>query len=159
MSEQEILTEIKKYFDIEELVGPRTYVRYRERAWRFFDFRLLETLLIIRKNLGKPIYANNWNWEKRPASYPLFDERGLRTNIQDLVKGKTLRNKLYISAHIQGRAIDFDVKGMSAQEVRIWIVNNPHYFPYKIRLEDGVSWVHLDVVYEPQNDKVHLFNP
>lgn len=159
MTEKEILKEIKKNFTIEEVVGPRTYVRYRERAWRFFDMRLLETMIILRKNIKKPIYVNNWDWSSRPGHIPLFDERGLRSNVQDIVKDKTARNKLYLSAHVMGRAWDFDVKDMTAQEVRIWIVNNEHYFPHKIRLENGVNWVHLDTVWEEQNDKVHIFNP
>jgi hypothetical protein len=159
MTEKEILREIKQFFDVEELVGPRTYTRYRERSWRFFDLRLLETLLIVRKNLGKPIYINNWYWQDRPGYIPLFDERGLRSNVQDILKDKTNRNKLYLSAHVMGRAVDFDVKGMTAHQVRVWIVNHEHFFPYKLRLEDGVSWVHLDVVYEERNPKIHLFNP
>ena len=158
MSEQEILEGIKKYFDIQELVGSRTYQRYGERAWRFFDFRFLETLYIVRTEIiKKPIYANSWNYLASHGRS--FEQRGLRTNIQPLVKDKTDRNKLYISAHILGKAIDFDVPGMTAEQVRQLIVKNADKLPYKIRLEDGVTWVHLDTIYEEHNPKVHLFLP
>lgn len=146
MSENEILTGIKTYFKITEFVGTATFKKYGDRSWRFLDFRLLETLLIIRETLNRPIRINHGTSE----------QRGLRTNIQPMVKGKL---GLYLSAHILGKAIDFDVKGMEAQEVRDWIVANESIFPYKIRLEDGVSWVHLDVIYESHNPKVYLFKP
>ena len=153
MKERETQEKFLKYFAIHEVVGSRTAERYGNRALRFFDFRLLETMVKIREALDVPIAVNNWDSNGR------FSQRGLRTNIQPLVKGKTDRNKLYISAHILGKALDFDVKGMTAQEVRDWLVANSHILPYKIRLEDGVNWVHLDVVWEDKNPKVYLFNP
>lgn len=157
MTEQEILQGIKKYFDIKELVGEATYNEYGERSWRFLDFRLLETMFIIRKNIGKPIYANDW------VIGGLYDERGLRTNVQEILSDKTSKNQLYLSAHILGKAIDFIVEGMTAEEVRNWIIANQHILPYKIRLEHKkngkpITWVHLDVIYESHNPKVYLFN-
>ena len=146
MNRNEILDELKNYFDISELVGHKTHTRYGERAFRFFTTNILHALLIVRKGLDLPITVNGNGME----------QRGLRTNIQPIVKNKT---SLYISAHILGRAFDFDVKGMTAGEVRNWIVENSNLFPFKIRLEDGVSWVHLDTIDEPQNPNVHLFLP
>lgn len=150
MLEEKIVRErIKKYFNISELVGKRTVKKYGERAWRFLDYRALYALLIVREGLDKSITVNSGSRE----------QRGLRTIIQQIVRRKSIRNVLYISAHIQGKAFDFDVKGMTAKEVREWIVNNGYLFPFKIRLEDGVSWVHIDTVYEEKNNKVYLFKP
>jgi hypothetical protein len=42
-------------------------------------------------------------------------------------------------------AVDFDVTGMKAEEVRKWIKDNQIFLPYPIRLEEDVNWVHLDV--------------
>ncbi len=151
--EDQLLEDIQKYFKIQEFVGQTTFKKYGERAWRFMDFRLLETMLILRENLGRSITVNTWHNKGK------FSQRGLRTIVQQIVKQKFSRGKLYLSAHLFGKAADFDVSGMSASEVRLWIIDNAHLFPYKIRLEAGVNWVHLDVIYETKNPKVYLFAP
>ena len=86
-----------------------------------------------------------------------FSQRGLRCNICDLVKSKTLSNRLYLSAHMQGTAVDFDVQGMSAEEVRKWIERNKVLLPYPIRLEEGVNWVHLDMRNDGSKGRVTYF--
>jgi len=152
IDENIIREKIKKYFSISELVGSHTVSTYGEKAWRFLDYRALHALLIVREGIGKSVTVNHGGAE----------QRGLRTNIQPLVKNKTLSNKLYISAHIQGKAFDFDVEGMTAQEVRDWITAHSDLFPFKIRLEeDGnkITWVHMDVIYEEKNPKVYKFKP
>jgi len=149
LTEQEIRQKIKQYFSIKELVGGRTYRVHGERAWKFLDYRLLYALLIIREGIGKPMRVNYGNKQ----------QRGLRTTAQQLVKNKVYRNQLYISAHLLGKAVDFDVKDMTAEEVRQWIRNNIDLFPFKIRLEHGVSWVHLDVIYDETKPKLYEFNP
>jgi len=137
------------YFKIYELVSEQVYNKYGESAWRFFDPRLLETLDWVRLNLNKPIIINNWYWGGH------LDERGLRCNLDSIVKNATLRNKLYCSAHTRGMAVDFTVEGMTAQEVRNWLINNKDLIPSPIRLEKDVSWVHLDVV--DTGEKIYLF--
>ena len=86
-------------------------------------------LLIIREGIGKPMTVNNWH---RGGKY---QQRGLRTIVQQLVKDMFRRGILYLSAHLFGKAFDFTVQGMTANEVRNWIVQNAHLFPCKIRLE------------------------
>jgi len=157
MNDSEIIEGIKDYFDIRELVDKETFKAHGQKAWQFIDIRLLHTILIIRDELDLPITANDWLWGGR------FSQRGLRTNICNIVKNKTDKNKLYLSAHCLGKALDFDVKGMEAYEVRNWILENEYLFPYKIRLEnlkDGTSinWVHLDVYYLDKNPKIYMFN-
>lgn len=148
-----ILSEVKKYFDIRELVGKRTYNKYGESAWKFLDIRLLETILIVRKNINRKVYINNWHKKGK------FSQRGLRTNVQQIFRSKFLKDRLYISAHVLGKAVDFDVEGLTAEEVRGWIKSNYLLFPYKVRLEAGVSWVHLDIISEDKNPRVYVFNP
>lgn len=148
-TEEQVRTDIKQYFSINELVGGRTYRTHGERAWKFLDYRLLHSLLIVREKLNRPIRVNYGNAQ----------QRGLRTIAQQMVKDKVYQDKLYISAHLLGKAVDFDVRDMTAEEVRDWIVANETLFPYKIRLEDDVSWVHMDVIWEVQNPKVYLFAP
>ena len=53
---------IKEYFDIKELVDENVYNRYGEGAWKFFDEKLLECLVIIREHFGNPITINNFSF-------------------------------------------------------------------------------------------------
>lgn len=157
MTDFQIYREIKMYFKIQELVGPRTYKKYGEKAWQFIDVKLLHALLLIRKGTGKPITVNNWH------NGGSFSQRGLRSNLQQIFKGYFNRDILYLSGHVMGKAVDFDVQGMKAEEVRDWIVENEKIFPFKLRLEHHlkgkkINWVHLDVFYYEPNHKIYLFD-
>lgn len=136
---------IKDYFGIDELVCRHVYEKHGERAWSFFDPRLLAVLLFIRERIDKPMTINNWN---RGGGY---SQRGYRCNRCDLVSAKTKANTLYCSAHMRGQAVDFDVRGLTAEDVRRWIDEHQAELPFKIRVEDGVSWVHLDVCNDTLN--------
>lgn len=138
---------IRDYFNIKELVCKEVADKHGEKAWAFFDPRLLETLLFIRGNLGKPITINTW------ASGGSYSQRGYRCNLCSLVKEK---KTLYCSAHMRGMAVDFDVKGMSAEAVRQWLINNAYRLPYPIRLEKDTTWVHVDVC-STSTDKIQQF--
>ena len=117
----------------------------------FIDMELIETIDKIReKILNKPMIVNNW------ASGGGYTQRGLRCNICQLVRDKTKNGKLYLSAHNFGKAIDATIEGMTAEEARRLIIKNQILLPCPIRLEDGVSWLHLDV-YDADKGKVHLF--
>jgi len=59
-----------------------------------------------------------------------------------LVKSK---NKVYMSAHIFGKAVDFNVKGMTTEEIYEAIRKNVDKFEYPIRMEiTGGNWNHVD---------------
>lgn len=126
-----------KHFGIKELVCPHVYEEWGEKAWQFIDDRLQANLEFIREGIGKPIVVNNW------AKGGTYDERGLRCNLCSIVKSK---KKVYLSQHIFGKAVDFGVVGMKAEEVRQWIKAHAEELPYPCRLEKDVSWVHLDVM-------------
>lgn len=142
---------ITPYFEVKELVCKHVYNKYGERAIQFLDSRLLETIVAIRKKIDKPIYVNNWD------SNGQLSQRGLRCNLCSLVRAKSNAQTLYVSAHLQGTAIDFDVKGMTASEVRKWIQDHADVLPYPVRLEDEVTWVHLDLRNDGSKSKVVLF--
>ena len=69
-------------------------------------------------------------------------ERGLRCNRCSIVRGKS---GVYLSAHCLGKAGDFTVTGMTAEQARRKIVQNADLLPCPVRLEKGVSWLHMDV--------------
>lgn len=150
MNNEEILKEIKNYFGLAELVDREVVKRYGDSAWQFLDMDLLHSLLVVRKGIGKPITVNT----------AALQQRGLRHNKSPMVEGK---KGIYLSAHCLGKAVDFDVKGMIADDVRSWILNNAGKFRCKIRLEHymkgkPISWVHLDVYQSVSNPKIYLFD-
>jgi len=137
---------IESYFDIKELVCPHVWNKFKDRSWMFLDSRLLITLNAIRERIDRSIYINDWDQG--------LDERGLRCNLCSIVKAKT---EVYMSAHCLGKAVDFDVAELNAEEVRLWIAKNRNIWPYPLRLEKEVAWVHLDVYDMGINQKVYLF--
>lgn len=145
MSRDQIIRELREYFQISELVCPHTLSKWGERAWQFLDTNYLHCLLIIRRDILKvPMVCNTQS----------SSQRGLRCNRCELVRSK---DKVYLSSHILGKAGDFTCKDMTAQEARSLIRNNANLLPCNIRLESGVSWLHFDVL--PQVDrKVYEFS-
>ena len=132
-----------KYFIIQELVSPNQFKTLSEEDnWKLFDKKLLETLEWIRIELNKPITINTWyNGGK-------FKYRGYRE--------KACTEGAPKSAHREGKAVDFDVKGMSSEQVRQWIEENQERLPHPIRYEDKVNWVHIDTR-EVKSDRAYAF--
>ena len=147
MTREQILTEIRKYFDAEELVCNHTFAKWGNQSWQFLDTDFLHALLIIRRDIIKrPMWCNG-NAKK---------QRGLRCNRCDMVRSKT---SVYLSSHVLGKAGDFTITGMTAEQARQAIKANANLLPCNIRMEKSVSWLHFDVL--PQygvTAKVNEFN-
>lgn len=146
LDREQIIRDLHKYFQIRELVCNHTYSKWGERAWQFLDTDYLACLLVIRRDILQLPMTCNHNGAT---------QRGLRCNLCQIVKDK---DKLYLSSHLFGKAGDFTVNGITAQEARSRIRNMAHLLPCPIRMEGGVSWLHFDVL--PQfgiNQKVYEF--
>lgn len=147
------MNELKKYFTIQELVCKETFKKFGDTAWQFFRPELLETVLILRRDILKmPMIINNW------SSGGQFTQRGLRCNLCQLVHGKTDKGLIYLSAHNLGAAIDFDTKIYTAEQIRDIIIDNSDLLPYPIRLEENVNWCHIDVYDNGTGNKISFFN-
>lgn len=128
-----------RYFTIEELVSDNVYRKYGDKSWEFIDIRLIETIDKLREVFNKPITINNWKWGGS------LKQRGLRANKDEIVANK---KDYYISQHCLGKAVDFNVKGLSSKEVYDFILENKDKFPYITRIEDinkTPTWVHIDL--------------
>lgn len=131
---EEIIRELHKYFQIRELVCEHTHSKWGERSWQFLDTKYLACLLVIRRDiLQLPMICNHDG----------ANQRGLRCNRCKLVKDKS---DVYLSSHVLGKAGDFTVQGITAQEARHRIRDMAHLLPCPIRMEGGVSWLHFDVL-------------
>lgn len=146
MTREQIIRDLHQFFQIRELVCEHTHSKWGERAWQFLDTDYLHALLIIRRDIIQlPMICNHDH----------ADQRGLRCNLCPLVFEKT---GVYLSSHILGKAGDFTIKGMTAEQARQRIKDMAHLLPCNIRIEGGVSWLHFDVL--PQygiTDKVYEF--
>jgi len=140
-----------QFFYLTELVCPKVYHKFGDRAWMFIDEKAMITLDWIRRTLNKPITVNNW-WDDGD-----YDERGLRCNQCSIVRAKSNKGEIYLSAHVLGKAFDFDVEGMTAAEVRVWLAAHKNEVPYNIRLENHIDWVHMDTF--DMGVKIYIFNP
>ncbi len=152
MTRAELIKEVQRYFSLRELVDEPTYKKHGDFAWNFFRTELLETLFVLRDKILKvPMTVNTWMTGGR------FSERGLRHNMSAEVQKYTKSGKQFMSAHVLGAGVDFDAKGMTAEEVRRLIQVKAHLLPHPIRLEDKVTWVHVDVYNDGTKSQVDLF--
>ena len=136
MDRKQIIEQLKEFFDVSELVCPHTYRVWGQRSWVFLDTDYLLTLLVIRRDILKVgMYVNTGE----------LTQRGLRCNLCQLVKDKSKKGEIYLSAHIFGKACDFTTKELSADQCRARIIANKDLLPFNIRLEKDVTWVHFDI--------------
>lgn len=148
MTRNELIDALKNNFDIRELVCPHCYKKFGDRSWQFLSTQILSTLYKLRYEIfQQPIFINNWHKGGK------YDERGLRCNVCSLVKSK---NSVYLSAHVLGMALDFNVGTLTSDEVAQVIRHNAHRFDYPIRLEkETQGWNHIDC-YQPIDSEAKL---
>ena len=139
---------IEKYFDKEEIMSRHLF--YAGGGYDLLHGDLQKLVVWIREAIGRPIFANNW------AIGGQFSQRGYRTNDDPVCKVHKFATG---SAHFKGKALDFDVKGMTAEQVRRWLHDNQESAPVRFRVEKGVNWVHVDVMPHKASDKAYFFNP
>lgn len=120
-----------KYFTVDELVSKEVYELLGDEAIKLFDPKALEVLEDVREILGIPLTCNDWNngGNRNDSGY-----RDLNCKI-----GASK------SAHKTGQAFDLISSTMSANDMRNRIQLCAHMLRHNIRMEDGVSWLHIDV--------------
>jgi predicted transposase YbfD/YdcC len=135
-----------KNFSPYELVPKETYLIRGDKALQLMDKELLVFIDTLRTELGKSITINDWKWGGS------FQYRGLRVPASEHFK--------QYSQHTYGKALDFDVKGMSAEQVRQWIIDNRDLDWVKpvSFIETDVNWVHVDTRPIPEN-QLWLWSP
>lgn len=145
MRRNDIIEQLKRYFNIKELVCPHVYVKFGEQAWIFLSTPLLHTLLVLRRDILKvPLVCNT----------KILTQRGLRCNHCEIVKGKTTP---YLSAHVTGNGIDLSGSEMTAEEMRLKIAENVDMLPCKVRIEQDVNWLHIDCYDSGKNVRITYF--
>ena len=132
---------VSKHFKIHELVPKKLYEKYGEKAWRYVDVRLIETIDRLKEKFSDgSMTINNYYWKgDRQWS-------GIRTG----------DSKYYSvgSQHSYGNAFDIVWSKYSSKEVRDYVLSNLELFPYVKGLEVA-SWLHIDVRNE---DSIVIFD-
>lgn len=136
---------IPHFFKLEEFVPRDIFQSLGGRAWVLMDARILAIMDRIRNRYDKPITINNWR-DTGP-----FEFRGFRP--PNCMVGAPF------SQHRFGRAVDFDVQGMTAEEVRADIKANAQHMDFNpiMVVELGTNWVHIDI--RNTKDPIHWINP
>jgi hypothetical protein len=156
-----------KHFTPEELIDPVTLHAIRERGldpWILFRPELLYSLDGVRDYFDKPVRINNWSGASKLYATQMLSKIWLMNPPAGIHSFRGYRPIWYggggeLSQHRLGSGADFDVDGMTAEEVRSAIILNqinPRLALIR-RMESGVSWVHIDVA-PSMSEKIILFN-
>jgi hypothetical protein len=132
-----------KHFMPQELLPQSWIDAHGDNAMLVMDDRILKTLDNLSMFFKLPIIVNDY------CRGGILSYRGYRPTSYTACSDS--------SQHRFGRAVDFDVKGKSAEQVRQIILKNRYKFPFITRMESDVSWVHIDCANTGKSEMV-LFN-
>jgi len=126
---------ISEHFDIEEFVPRGIFDQYGAKSIWYIDQQLIEGAEWLRSHFNAPITINNWHTGGK------FQERGFRV--------PTTTTGARFSQHKFGRAIDFNVQGMTSDGVAKELIGLAHTSHFTT-IEDPKftqGWTHLDLRY------------
>lgn len=122
------------------------YPIYGARLWQVFDYRILITMDRLRDRYGVPFVMNTWFSDKMIRKYGRHEWRGFRDYTSPYVQKK---ESIFgnVSQHRFGRAADSVPLGVPVEAIRndIRTQRNLPAFVYITCIEEGVSWLHVDV--------------
>lgn len=143
---------LPRYFELYELLPPEVFTyedmvakeKHLQKGWSYLDDKLLITIDVIREIIGLPLICNTW--------YQDGNRQYCGYRVRNCLVGASF------SQHKEGKAVDLICAKMSAEDMRKKIIANQDKLPYPIRIEDGVSWLHLDCKdMDYKGKKIYLF--
>lgn len=139
------------YFHPYELVSREVYETLGDKCLSLFDPAALRSLEALRLFLAVPLTVNDWHWGGK------FQRRGFRTHAEQKAENPDAMK----SAHIYGKAFDFDAQGIPADRVRSMIMASQDIplLSEITRLEYNVNWIHFDIMPLPVGvPRIDLFH-
>lgn len=139
---------VSKNFYLEEFVPRDMYEKHGDKCIHLVDDRVIEIAQRLRDEFGVMV-ANTWHNFTKPNESEI-KYRGWRP---------WDHKSAGFSAHKFGRAIDLISPKRDTEEMRQHIIDH-HKEKFSIirRIEDKVSWLHLDVA-NTMSDDLIVFNP
>jgi len=132
------------HFKLEELVPENIFAARGAKSLELLDPRMLYTIDCLREFFNVPLTINDWLWNGKNHY------RGFRP--QGSAVGAAL------SMHRLARAYDIVSPKMTAEEMRLKILECNKLFPYIRRMEADVTWLHIDNA-NINHDGIYLFKP
>jgi hypothetical protein len=132
------------FFMEQEFIPKDTWNYFQQKygdgklAMRYIDVKIPIFMDWLRETIGKPITINNWHLNIPSAQGQTYDGRCLRLP-------NDISYKQY-SEHSYGRAVDFTVQNIEAEEIRQLLINkySEDFFTLgATTLEKNTSWVHV----------------
>lgn len=129
------MTKISTYFSIEEVVPKELYSKFGDKSIWFIQRETLLLADFIRDRFGKSMTINNWH------EGGALNNRGFR--MPDCATGG------FLSQHKFGKAIDFNIEGLTPQEVYKDIMDHSDMYMKAgaTTVEDIAftnGWTHID---------------
>lgn len=126
---------VSKNFDIREFVPKIIWDNYQENSIWFVDPRIIAIAQNVRDYFSAEMTINDWHYGGT------FQNRGYRTPASKI--------GAHYSQHKFGRAIDFNIKGLTAKECyKIIQVNHDWFHLRGVKamedIRDTPTWIHLD---------------
>ena len=133
---------LPKYLAAHEVVDEFLYDELGDNAFKLFDADVLRGADWLRERYGTMI-CNNWKQGGH------FSWRGFRTYRSDVHNPRSM--------HSHGKALDLSFIHATAEEIREDIKLNGA--PFITRIEDDVSWIHIDTKGTKKDNEVYFFKP
>lgn len=142
-----------RYFELYELLPPEVFTyddmiakeKHLQKGWKYLTHELLITIDVVREIIGYPLICNTW--------YQDGNRRYCGWRPRNCLIGAAF------SQHKEGNAVDLICPNMTAEQMRQRIKENQDKLPYPIRIEDKVSWLHLDLKdIDYKGEKIYFFN-
>ncbi len=127
---------VSEHFELREFFPPETIELHGDNCINYIDPKLPVILEKIRELCGnRPMVINTWHKGGN------FRYRGFRPQHCTVGAKKSM--------HKQGKAADFDIVGLTANQVRAIIRENAAELMLLglTRIETGTMWVHIDLKY------------
>jgi len=145
-----------KNFLVQEFVPQKIYEKYRDSSLWFIDPKIVSLAQMMRDYFGKSMTINNWH------NGGSFNYRGFRNDSfyyewDSSISAYKSKRKGKLSQHRMGRAIDCNISGMTADEMREAIMSNEQQWLEMgiTTIEDGAyspTWLHFDIRYTGKNN-------
>lgn len=138
------------HFYLDEFWDKLTYITYdKETLMQKLNMEFIEDLEKLRNDLDVPVTINNW-WNRG-----IYQWRGARNENSSVFSEHSMHTCRV--SHVQEvlQAVDFSCPIVS-MDVRKYIIQNHLNYPSFKRMEDGVSWVHVDTK-ECGHEGIYLF--